>query len=826
MLDTCGYSRAMSSPCSGLHGRGDVAQIRYRRKDGWMTTLRCLALCGLLSTVALPIHAAPAVSGGTGLQLKQVDARGIELARGKDRITLRFVAPNVLQIHAMPDGLNGQPGIVMDPHASHEALSNLHVSTTADTATVATGQLVATWDKRAGRLTVADSHGHTLLQTDPATLLDGHIDLQHDQADPLYGIGGNDAFEPIKDGLTRSGVQIAKAGEQGYAGAPLVWSTRGYAVLVDTVGAKFDLTAGNMQISGISREDVSYDVIAGTPPKIFAALADLSGAPPLFPKWAMGFTNSQWGIDQAELEAIVHGYRTRHIPIDNFNFDFDWKAWGEDNYGEFRWNAKKFPDGPSGVLKAMMDQLGMHLTGIMKPRIRVDTVQGRYAQAHDFWAASRPQTTDYFSLKPVREVDFDKAAVREWFFNAALKHSFDTGIVGWWNDEADDTNSNTQFLNMQRALYDGQRAYTPIRVWSINRDFYLGAQRYAYGLWSGDIDTGFDSMAAQRQRMLSAIDVGEMKWGMDGGGFRGHPDDENYARWIEFGAFVPIFRVHGSLGEKRQPWLYGPVAEKAATQAIRLRYALIPYVYSYEHAATAEGVGLVRPLVFDYPGDPQVRDDFDAWMFGDGLLVAPVVAKGQTEKDIYLPAGTWTDYFSGKIYQGGQTIHYAVDSKTWSDIPLFIRDGAIIPTQPVMDYVGEHPVTELSVDVFPAKQATHFDYYDDNGNTYDYTHGAFFSQRLEVQRTADGVTFATQRVQGTFKPALEDYLVKIHGDAALHVSAEGHPLKQYPSVDALSAAKVADGWASGNDRYGHVTYVKFAAGKATKLTLDSAAMQH
>jgi alpha-glucosidase len=521
----------------------------------------------------------------------------------------------------------------------------------------------------------------------------------------------------------------------------------------------------------------------------------------------------------------VQGYRERHIPIDNFTFDFDWKAWGEDDNGEFRWNTKNFPDGPSGKLKQMMDELGMHMTGIMKPRIHVDTKEGRYAEAHGYWASSRPQTTDYFSLKPVREVDFDKPAVREWFFNATLKHSFETGIVGWWNDEADDTNSDTQFLNMQRALYDGQRAFTPTRVWSINRDFYLGSQRYAYGLWSGDIDTGFDSMAAQRQRMLSAIDVGEMKWGMDSGGFKGHPDDENYARWIEFAAFVPIFRVHGTLGEKRQPWVYGPIAEKAATDAIRLRYALIPYIYSYEREATTEGVGLVRPLFFDYPDDPQVRDDVDAWMFGDGLLVAPVVAKGQTEKDIYLPAGQWIDYFKGTTYQGGQTIHYAVDSKNWSDIPLFIRQGAIIPTQPAMDYVGEHAVTELSVDVFPADSTARFDYYDDDGDTYAYEHGAFFSQRLSTQRNQNGAVFNTDTARGSFKPALKYYLVKLHGLAAASVNAGNGALKSYTDAAALEASK-GEGWANGRDRYGDVTLVRIAAGRTQQVVLHTADSPH
>ena len=783
-----------------------------------MTTLRNLAVYGLL--IASTSCSAFADQTPATFQLDHADARGIELVQGNDRISVRFVAPNVVQIHGMPHGRSTRPGIVMDPHGSRDPLSNLRVRSSADGVSVASSELTASWDKQTGRLTIADAQGKPLLQTDPASLMDRRIDLQHDAGDALYGIGGYDAFEPAKGGLLRHGVQIAKAGEQGYPGGPFVWSTRGYGVLVDTVGAKFDLQDDHLAVSGISREDVSYDVIAGTPPKIFAALATLSGAPPMFPKWAMGFTNSQWGIDQQELLAIVKGYRNRHIPIDNFTFDFDWKAWGDDNYGEFRWNEKKFPDGPSGALKTSMDQLGMHLTGIMKPRIHVDTVEGRYADAHGFWVSGKPQNPDYFSLKLVRELDFDQSAVRAWFFNDALKHSFDTGIVGWWNDEADDTNSNTQFLNMQRALYEGQRAYTPIRVWSINRDFYLGAQRYAYGLWSGDIDTGFDSMAAQRQRMLSAIDVGEMKWGMDGGGFKGHPDSENYARWIEFAAFVPIFRVHGTLGEKRQPWMYGAVAEKAAADAMRLRYALIPYIYSYERAATTDGVGLVQPLTFAYPDDAQVRDDVDAWMFGQSLLVSPVVAKGQADKDIYLPAGQWTDYFTGKVYQGGQTIHYAVDSKTWSDIPLFIRDGAIIPIQPAMDYVGERPVSELSVDVFPADHATRFDYYDDDGSTYAYEHGAFYSQRLSTQRRDDRVDFSIETPHGSYKPALKYYLVKVHGVAAAGVGA----LKAYPDADALQAAR-GEGWAVDHDRYGSVTLLRIAAGHARHVVLRASGVR-
>ncbi|HUA79072.1 MAG TPA: DUF5110 domain-containing protein, partial [Dyella sp.] len=271
----------------------------------------------------------------------------------------------------------------------------------------------------------------------------------------------------------------------------------------------------------------------------------------------------------------------------------------------------------------------------------------------------------------------------------------------------------------------------------------------------------------------------------------------------------------------RQPWMYGATAEQAAGDAIRLRYALIPYIYSYERMDTTKGIGLVRPLTFDYPDDPQVRDDVDAWMFGEGLLVSPVVVKGQTEKNIYLPAGRWTDYFTGKVYQGGQTIRYAVDSKTWHDIPLFIREGAIIPTQPVMDYVGEHPVATLTVDVFPAEHATHLDYYDDDGSTYAYEHGAYFSQRLTTQRDTGGAQLDIDAAHGSYKPALKYYLVKMHGVTASAVKVGAKALASYASADALQAAK-GEGWAADHDRYGSVTILRLAAGQARRVALNGA----
>ena len=759
-----------------------------------------------------PAPAASAIRAG---------AQGVAFHLGDEQVSIRLDGAGVVHVQSLPAGAGAGDthALVLDPHTKAVTVADAHVHDDDATLTLASNRLVAIWHKQENTLELQDARQDPLLTLDLATLAKNQVELAHAAPDAVYGIHGYDKDENASAGLLRSGAQVAKAGEQGYAGAPFVWSTAGYGVLVDSNGASYVLQPGRIEINDLSRPSLDVYLMVGDPPQLFGELARLSGHAPLFPKWSLGFINSQWGIDEKEFRQIIATYRSKHIPLDAFTFDFDWKAWGED-WGEFRWNAKNFPDGPTGKLKADMDKLGVHMTGIMKPRMHVDTVEGRYAAAHDLWLPGEKASPDYFSHKLVKDLDFDKPTTRAWFFNDALKHSFDTGIVGWWNDEADTTRSNTQFLNMQRSIYAGQRAHSDLRVWSINRNFWLGAQRYAYGLWSGDIDTGFESMTSQRARMLSAINVGEMQWGMDGGGFNGHPSDENYARWIEFGAFTPIFRVHGTFGEKRQPWVYGPVAEKAATDAIRLRYSLMPYIYSYAYRRHVSGVGLVRPLIFAWPHDENVRNDVDSWMFGDYLLASPVVQQGQVEKHIYLPAGSWIDWFSGKVYQGGRTIRLAIDDKGWGDIPLFIRDGAIIPTQPVMDYIGEKPVTELAVDVFPSSQRSTFDVYDDDGTTYAYEHGDTFRQTLAVQRQGEVVTFETDAGSGAFKPALRFYLLKIHGDPASSVSVEGRPMAASASVGILQQAG-AEGWARGHDRFGAVTWVRIAAGRQQTVRLHS-----
>ncbi|MBU6478855.1 MAG: DUF5110 domain-containing protein, partial [Xanthomonadaceae bacterium] len=223
----------------------------------------------------------------------------------------------------------------------------------------------------------------------------------------------------------------------------------------------------------------------------------------------------------------------------------------------------------------------------------------------------------------------------------------------------------------------------------------------------------------------------------------------------------------------------------------------------------------------DWPDDPNVRNDVDAWLFGQWLLVSPVVEQGQTTKRIYLPAGTWTDWFTGKTYAGGQTIDHPMDAKTWRDIPLFIRAGAIIPMQPVMDYVDQHPVTTVTVQVFPSDHPTHFDYYDDDGESYAYEKGVYFLQTMSTRKQGSAMEFTLAAPTGNYRPAASWYLLAIHGGAAHSVLANGKPLHAEAALDALKAS-AAGGWASGHDRYGAVTWVKVPAGTPADLRIGTA----
>lgn len=723
------------------------------------------------------------------------------------------------------------------------------IDTTGNPITITTSEMIVEIAKTPARVTIKKADGTTLLwePSGGGVFYDG-VRFLRNSGDNIYGIRSYNANESAPDLTRNSNTHPAHAGNQGDSGGPFMWSTAGYGILVDSDGGypytdttgKLEFYYGGTPDEGrrYSKTDVEYYAMVGSPEEIMAGVGEITGKSPMLPKWSLGFMNFEWDTDETEMTDMIDTYRAKNIPLDAYGLDYDWKKYGETNYGEFAWNTTNFPSASTSALKTAMDAKGVKMIGITKPRIVTeDSGNNRTSQYYDaesagYWYPGHTEYSDYFIPVKVRSIDPYNAGMRAWYWDHS-ETAYDKGIVGWWNDETDKVASgaaqfwfgNFTTTHLSQAMYEGQRAYTSDeqRVWQTARTFYPGAQRYATTLWSGDIGAQFQmgdkvgwasGMKEQRTVMLSSVNLGQPKWGMDTGGFNpndSNPSPELYARWMQFAALTPVFRVHGNLYHQRQPWFYGNSAEEASKSAIHLRYSLIPYMYAYEREAYETGNGLVRPLLFDYPTDSAVSNYTDAWMFGDWLLAAPVVDEGQTVKQIYLPAGTWTDYFKGTVYTGGSTISYPVDAENWSDIPLFIKKGAIIPTQEPQDYIGQSAVNTVDVDVFPDTTATSFTYYDDDGGSYDYESGEIFKQTLSAQDNGgSGISFSVGAKSGTFTPDVESYMVKIHGEAGTSVTLNSSAMTSYGDIAALRAAS-GEGWTTGRDIYGEVTYVKVAA---------------
>jgi alpha-glucosidase len=754
----------------------------------------------------------------------------LTFSAGDSHVEVRICQPNLVKVSVVKDGKQATdtPSIWKKEWADVRVAFDLQ----SDPLVLTTDKMVIKVSRTTGRVSVYDASGNLLIKEhDEEGVYQGWqkgVRFATRPGSHFYGIKGWEYLDDSRGQMEiRPSAQAypIRAGGEGQTGGPFLWSNRGYGVFVNTdTGFCHVRSDTDVRFFDLSGDAVTYYVTTGSAYDVQEVIAELTGKPPMFPKWALGFSNSEFAdMNEERCARNVEGYRSRGIPIDLYTFDFQWKAWGEDHYGEERWNPVNFPNGPSGAFKKRMDAVGIKLAGIMKPRIHLDTEQGRYATAHDFWVKGRAPYNDYFSGKMTNDLEFSIPECRQWFWEHAIP-AFDSGIMGWWNDEADAWGSTYEGMHMAQAMYEGQRSHTKdqVRVWTNNRNFFSGAQRYAYATWSGDIESGFEVMQEQRERLLCSVNVGQARWGMDTGGFNnsfhiaGEELNEAFARWMEFAAFVPIFRTHGT--SYRQPWLYGPKAEAAARRAARLRYSLIPYMYSFERRLNETGVGLVRPLVWNYPDDLHFANGVDAWMFGDFFLVAPVVERGQTAKDIYLPAGEWIDYFRGDRLKGGQVIHYPVDAKSWLDIPLFVKKGAIIPTMEVQNYVGERPVKNVAVDVFPDFSPSTFAYYDDDGATYDYEKGSFFKQEIRASADAKGTSLSLGPRTGDYSPALKWYTFKIHGPAGGSLTIDGKPVPQRGTLQALENSD-DEGWAAGADVYGAVTYVKVRAGVACQIAL-------
>jgi alpha-glucosidase len=513
--------------------------------------------------------------------------------------------------------------------------------------------------------------------------------------------------------------------------------------------------------------------------KILGRYADLTGHMPLPPLWALGNQQSRWSYyPDTMVEEVVNEYRKRDLPLDVVHLDIDYMH----GYRVFTFDKDRFPDP-----KALTDKLarqGVKLVTIVDPGIKHPTDKDERYHAFD-----QGLEKNYFQRRGNGDlfvprvwpgesvfVDYTLPEARRWWGDLHRVYT-DNGIAGIWNDmnepsdfvdqtgknqldvvsndDGDKTthakNRNTFALLMSRATYEGLERLRPDRrPYVITRAAYAGIQRYAT-MWTGDTNSTWDSLALNIPMFTSLGLSGEPFVGSDVGGFIGRGNGELLVRSYQLSFLAPFCRNHKVIdGYDQEPWRFGKYYEDIIRKYLKLRYALLPYLYTALEEAHRTGVPPFRPLLLNYQDDPSTYNLDDQFMVGDDILVAPIVKPDVTRRLVYLPAGSWYDYWTNKKYAGGTMISVEALLEV---VPMFVRAGAIIPVGPLQNYVGEKSSDPIKFNIYPDDAGSaSMTLYEDDGLSPAYKTGAFRRTTITARRGTDGFTVSIGPVQGNYNP--------------------------------------------------------------------------
>jgi alpha-D-xyloside xylohydrolase len=489
-------------------------------------------------------------------------------------------------------------------------------------------------------------------------------------------------------------------------------------------------------------QGVDYYFIYGPEPsQVIAGYREFTGAAPLLPKWAYGFwqCRERYSSQQQILDTAAE-FRTKKIPVDVLVQD--WQYWGKYGWNAMKFDEKFYPD-PAAMMTALHSE-NIHLVISVWGKFGADTDIDKQLKAENLVLRSAAATGEPGETKETENwADIFNPKAQKEYWSDLNNGLFKLGLDGWWLDatepEGDPLKDDNTFLGSGRtvrnafplfetsAVYDGQKAADPNkRVVILSRSSYPGEQRNNTISWSGDITGNWDTLRRQIPAGLSFSMSGIPYWTTDIGGFfrpRNQYTSADYhevlIRWFEYGAFCPIFRIHGYQSETEM-WKFGPDVEKILREYDELRYRLMPYIYSSAWGVTNRGEILMKALPFVYPNETALRDIGDQFMFGDSLLVNPVTVQGATTRNVVLPKGDgWVDFWSGQTYTGGQTI---VAAAPLDRMPILVKQGSIVPMGPVVQSTAERQ-DPLEIRIYAGKDAD-FKLYEDSGDGYAYEHGA------------------------------------------------------------------------------------------------------
>lgn len=481
---------------------------------------------------------------------------------------------------------------------------------------------------------------------------------------------------------------------------------------------------------------------------VVTTYTDLTGKPELPPLWVLGYHQCKWSYyPESKVKEITSKFRELQIPCDAIYLDIDYM----DGFRCFTWNKNYFPDPKRMVAELAED--GFKTIVIIDPGIKIDK---------DYWVYKEALEKDYFCKRadgPYMKgkvwpgecnfPDYTNPVVREWWAGLFKELIADIGVKGVWNDMNEpavmevpnktfpmdvrhiyDGNPcshrkahNIYGTQMARATYHGVKRFVyPKRPFVITRSAYAGAQRYTSS-WTGDNVATWEHLwiANIQVQRLSISGMGFT--GSDIGGFAEQPTGELYARWIQLGVFHPFCRTHSSGDHGNQePWAFDEEVINITRKFVSLRYQLLPYLYTMFWQYIEEGVPMLKPLVYYDQDDTQTHYRNDEFIFGNQILVCPILEPNAVGRRMYIPRGEWYNYWTNELFMGGKEIW--IDTK-FDEIPVFVKAGAIIPKYPVQQYVGELEFDELTLDVYYKNGKEQSAVYEDAQDGYDYKKGRY-----------------------------------------------------------------------------------------------------
>ncbi len=644
------------------------------------------------------------------------------------------------------------------------------MSTSDEAIVLSTTEIKAVVSRKDSSVTFQDSSGKTLFQQTEVSMTPVKVNGEQTYHAELYSKlwGSYESFYGL--GQHQAGVwnyrgeTVDLSQDNTNISIPLLLSSNGYGIFWNnTSRSRFNnrfLSA--LYLSSEVADAIDYYFLYGPEfDRIIAGYRELTGAPPLFGKWAYGFWQCKNKYNtQEELLGVAHKYRQLQIPADNIVQDWFW--WY--TMGEPVFDKARYPD-PSGMVDDLHKN-NFHLMISFWPFIRPGTKTYEDMDQKGFFI----DRTKVGSFHPARMALYDafNPEARKYYWNLMGQALFKIGVDAWWLDttepETEDRETNVLVTNRTYlgngaryanafplmttgAVYQGQRSESDKkRVFILSRSAFAGTQRNAAAVWSGDVNSDWIFFKKQIPAGLNYSISGLPYWTTDIGGFvSGNPDDPEYRelfiRWFQFGTFNPILRVHGTRStNQNELWSYGPEAQKILTSYDTLRYRLLPYIYSLAWITTSQGYTPMRGLIMDFRTDPHSATIGDQFLYGPAFLVNPITDPGVSSRRVYLPKAKWYDFWTGDCVEGASTI----DAEAPIDkLPLFVRAGSIVPMGPEKEWSTEKPEDPIELRIYRGANGD-FTLYEDENDSYHYEKGMYSTISFHWDDASQTVTIGAR----------------------------------------------------------------------------------